>query len=329
LKARSIRARTGVWADAADFANILICEIGDICVPQRLSLNSTINKLTKSYEQQTSKMSYYVYTIKAAPAQLEIILALLAGFHSFDSFEEKEDGLEAYLAEGIEPKEVEPALHELAERFGFSYKYESLPAKNWNEEWESAFQPVKVDDFCLLRADFHPADPSVQHDLIINPKMAFGTGHHETTYMMIKMMKDLDFTQNKVLDYGCGTGVLAILASKMGAQEIDAVDIEQPAYENTLENAQINNVFNIRAIHGDLKAVLDDGYDVILANINRNVILHSLAPLRSKMKPSSTLLISGILKQDEDLIREAIRKNGFTAVSRLEKGEWLCMKLLP
>ncbi len=274
-------------------------------------------------------MSYYVYTIKAAPSQQEILIALLAEYLPFDSFEEKAEGLEAYLAEEVEPGQVEPMLKDLAEQYDFRYSYELLPDKNWNEEWEAAFQPVKVDNFCMIRADFHPADPQVTFDLVINPKMAFGTGHHETTFMMIKMMEDLDFTHKKVLDYGCGTGVLAILASKMGAQEIDAVDIEAPAYENTIENAQINDVFNVRAIHGTLQAVIDEGYDLILANINRNVILESLRPLRKKMKPTSILLISGILKQDEALIREAIQKNGFTLTSRLEKGEWLCMKLLP
>lgn len=274
-------------------------------------------------------MSYHVYRIKAPAAHREIIMALLSEWLSFDSFEEKEEGFDAYLSEGVRPDQIEAQLGELAQQWGFSYENDRLPSKNWNEEWESAFQPVSVGDFCMLRADFHPADSKVKYDLVINPKMAFGTGHHETTFMMIKMMKDLHISDKKVLDYGCGTGVLAILASKMGAHEIDAVDIEQPAYENTIENAQINNVFNIHAIHGDLNAVLDNGYDLILANINRNVILHSLEPLRKKMHRNAVLVISGILKQDEELIQKAIRENRFTLVSRLEKGEWLCMKLLP
>lgn len=274
-------------------------------------------------------MNYYIYHIKAKPARHEMIIALLAELLPFDAFEEKDEEIAAYLQKGISAEQVEAQIKELSGQFKFEYRLEVLPDRNWNAEWEAAFEPVAVEQFCLVRADFHSPDPAMEHEIVINPKMAFGTGHHETTYMMIKMMAGLDFSQKKVLDYGCGTGILAILASKLGAQEIDAVDIEEAAYENTIENAQVNNVYNIRAIHGDLQAVVDDSFDIILANINRNVILASLAELKYKLNKRGALLISGILRSDEKHIVEAAKKNKFTVDSRLEKGEWLCMKLLP
>ncbi len=274
-------------------------------------------------------MHSYVCSITAVSDQNEVIIAMLSELLPFEAFEEKEDQLEAYLEKGIRPAEIEEELQELARKWNFAYSWQALPDKNWNEAWEAAFQPVAVDDFCLVRADFHPGDPKKRYDIIINPKMAFGTGHHETTYLMIRMMSSFDLDGKKVLDYGCGTGILAILASKMGAQEVDAVDIEAAAFENTLENAQINNVFNVRAIHGDLEAVIEGQYDLILANINRSVILASLARLQQKLNKSGHLLISGILLQDEPLLEAALKKNKFTVVRRLEKGEWLCMKVLP
>ncbi len=274
-------------------------------------------------------MDNYVCSITGVEEKSEVIIAMLSELLPFEAFEEKEEGLDAYLSQDVPPSAVEEDLKDLADRWGFSYHWRLLEDKNWNEAWEAAFEPVEVDDFCLVRADFHPANPNKTHDIIINPKMAFGTGHHETTYLMIRMMSSLNVDGKKVLDYGCGTGILAILAAKMGAQEVDAVDIEEAAFENTLENAQINNVFNIRAIHGNLKSIIEKDYDLILANINRNVILNSLSELQQKLRKNGVLLLSGILLQDEPLLLEELRKNKFTIVSRLEKGEWLCMKVLP
>ena len=199
--------------------------------------------------------------------------------------------------------------------------------------WESNFEPIQIDDFVAVRADFHPptvdekGNQSVQFDLVINPKMAFGTGHHETTYMMMQLMRDINFEGKKVLDYGCGTGILAILASKLKAEYLEAVDIEAASFENTVENCKINEVQNVKAFEGTLEVIDASDFDIILANINRNVILDSLFSLKNKLNTEGVLLISGFLKEDETVMKEAVIKNGFKIINTIQRGNWLCMRL--
>lgn len=272
-------------------------------------------------------MNYYRYRIRTTAQSTEILLAYLSEL-TFESFEETMEGLDAYVAANEDLEAIEVELAALQTSFSFEFVREEIPYRNWNAEWEANFQPIKVEDFCGVRADFHPPMLDVKYDLIINPKMAFGTGHHETTYMMIHMMRDLNFKNTKVLDYGCGTGILAILAAQMGASTIDAVDIEVESYQNTMENAQINQVDTIQAIHGTLDHIFDSGYDIILANINRNVILDSLAVLHQKLNRRGVLLISGVLKRDVDLLKKPIEKLRMTVDETLERGDWACLKLL-
>ena len=179
-----------------------------------------------------------------------------------------------------------------------------------------------------VRADFHPNTEGVAFDLIINPKMAFGTGHHETTFMMLQQMRSMDFKGKKVLDYGCGTGILAILASKLGAIDLEAVDIELPSYENTLENCMINNVSNVQAICGVLDDVPSHNFDIILANINRNIIVDSLENLKNRLNTEGSLLISGFLKIDENTILQATNYARFTHLKTMQRGNWLSMLLI-
>jgi len=272
-------------------------------------------------------MDYLRYRIETDPATAEILLAFLSEL-PFDSFEETEAGLDAYLANDAKRNAVDLDLKKLQTSYTFYFQVEKIPHRNWNAEWEANFQPVQVGKFCGIRADFHPPMPDVRYELVINPKMAFGTGHHETTHMMIQMMRELSLKGAKALDYGCGTGILAILAAKLGASAIDAVDIEAEAYQNTLENAQINHVHNIQVIHGTLPNVLDSEYDVILANINRNVILDSFSALHQRLKRNGVLLISGILQKDLGAMQSHIRKYRFTLDEKLERGGWMCLKLL-
>ena len=272
-------------------------------------------------------MNYWQYRITTEPRQLEMLLAFLSEL-PFDTFEETEMGWNAYLPENEDDALVEMQMLNIQQQFPFEYEKELLAYRNWNAEWEANFQPVKVDHFCGIRADFHPPIPDVKYEIVINPKMAFGTGHHDTTYMMIQAMRSLSFKGTKVLDYGTGTGILAILASKMGASMIDAVDIEREAYDNTLENAQINNVDNIQVYHGTLNNILDSNYDLILANINRNVILDSLAVLAEKIKRNGVLLLSGILKEDAPILETFADDFRFTVDERYYRGDWACLKLL-
>ena len=280
-------------------------------------------------------MNYYSITIlpkEYDEERVEILTAVL-GELPFDTFEETATGLKAYMPEKDLTPLVEQELSELSAQFDFSFEKTFIPYQNWNAVWESNFQPIQVDDFVAVRADFHPNTEGVEFDLIVNPKMAFGTGHHETTYMMMQHMRSIDFKGKKVLDYGCGTGILAILASKLGAINLEAVDIEEPSYENTIENCAINHVDNVTSIWGILDDVPSHDFDIILANINRNIIIDSLDDLKSRFRkrenPSDEqlLLISGFLKIDENTILQATNYAGFKHQKTLHRGNWLSMLL--
>jgi ribosomal protein L11 methyltransferase len=273
-------------------------------------------------------MDYWKYTLHATPETAEILMAFLADA-PFDTFEETPDALLAYLpgsAGQAGQTMTEALLQELSGQFSFTWEKAHLPGQNWNEIWESNFQPVVVGQFCAVRADFHPANPDVRFDLVINPKMAFGTGHHETTWQCLAALEHLPVAGKKLLDYGCGTGILAIMACKLGAEAVEAVDIEEESYRNTLENAAINHVEGITARCGTLAQVEGRDFDGIMANINRNVILDSLPALAGILKPGGWLLISGILKQDEDVVVTAAAAAGFRVESVGQRGNWLCVR---
>ncbi|MBK7936553.1 MAG: 50S ribosomal protein L11 methyltransferase [Lewinellaceae bacterium] len=270
-------------------------------------------------------MDYWKYHLRANPETADILVAYLAD-SPFDTFEATDEGINAYAPATSAQEEIGAQLDLLRQQFNFSWEKTLLPAQNWNEIWESNFPPVIVGDFCAVRADFHDPLPGVKHELLINPKMAFGTGHHETTWQCIAAMEHLPLAGAKVLDYGCGTGVLAILASKLGAAEVEAVDIEEESYRNTSENSAANGVSNVTARCGTLNAVQGYGFDGILANINRNVILDSIPTLEGLLKPGAWLLVSGILLNDEQVVTDAAVKAGFEKTSRTERGNWLCIR---
>ena len=264
----------------------------------------------------------YCYTFEVRGEAAEILMAHLSML-DFYAFEETENEIKAYSND----ENMKDALEGLSVQIPLDYRMEELPYQNWNAVWESNFETVVVDDFCGIRATFHEPIPDVEHEIVIMPKMAFGTGHHETTFMMIQAMKNIDFADKKVFDYGCGTGILAVLASFLGAKVIDAVDIEIESYENTIEHADLNQVHNINAIHGVLSDVAGDGYDIILANINRNVILDSLSSLYHKLEKGGHILFSGVLLKDEAHVVEQAQKNGFVLLSKNNKGDWSCLHM--
>lgn len=273
-------------------------------------------------------MPYYRYQITSAPDLQEVLLAWLTEL-PFEAFEEQPEQLIAFLPPASDPNEIDQELQELAQQLPFTFSREVLPDQNWNEEWERNFQPVQVGDFCGIRAEFHPPFSGVRYELVIQPKMAFGTGHHETTYMMVAHMESIDFKGKRVLDYGCGTGILAILALQLGAKEADAVDIEAASVENSNENALRNGVAaHMHIYEGTLEAVPPSQYDIILANINRNVILDSFPSLFAKLNRDGILLISGILRSDREQVFTAAAQHGFKIDSYTERGEWLAARLL-
>lgn len=270
-------------------------------------------------------MNYLKYTFVASEDLKDELIAQVGEF-PFDTFEDTENGFSAYIPEKEITSEIDTAIQLLSMSYGVTFEKEVILGQNWNEVWESNFQPILIDDFCAIRAEFHPHYPEFPIELTIAPKMAFGTGHHETTYMMIQGMKSLDLKNKKVLDYGCGTGILAMVASKLGATWIDAVDHEFPAYENTIEHNEMNGVTNVTAIHGTLESVTGDGYHIILANINRNVILENLDLLMQKVRYGTTILFSGFLQEDEKIMTDAFKSKDLVVQKVNQRGKWLCIQ---
>ncbi len=269
-------------------------------------------------------MNYFKISITTAIETREVILALLSQ-EGFDGFEEDDFGFKTYMPEENYDESV---IKKLANQFDFSYKSKLIPQQNWNAIWEANFQPIQINNFCGIRADFHPKFENVTHEITINPKMAFGTGHHETTMSMIEAMQSIEFKDKIVFDYGCGTGILAILAAKMGAKSILAIDYDPLSQENTIENCQKNEITQVKTVLGELSVVDNaEDFDIILANINRNVILNSLPSLFLKTKQNGQLLISGVLDTDLDLLRNTVENIGFSIDKVIKKGEWICMQV--
>lgn len=258
-------------------------------------------------------------------SQDEILIALLSEF-DFESFEEIDPSASiAYIKSENLTDEIRNEVEDLIRQRNVSFQWSEVEDKNWNELWESNFQPIMIDDQIIIRADFHSKDKTYKYDIVINPKMAFGTGHHATTYMMMKVMLDLTINDKVVFDYGCGTGILAIFASMLNAKNIFAIDIEEESYLNTLENATINKVNNIEALRGDISLAEGRSFNLILANINKNVLLASTNQLSDSLLSQGQLLLSGILIQDFESINEAYTGQGFELKQKMEREGWLCL----
>jgi ribosomal protein L11 methyltransferase len=266
-------------------------------------------------------MIFHQYTLNNNPDLTQILIAFL-GEADFDSFQETDDGLLAFASATEHDRWIQE-LEVLRGQFEFTYTWMPLEDKNWNEEWERQFSPIQIGERLYIRADFHAPNPEVEQELIITPKMAFGTGHHATTYMMCELIFAQNPAGKRVFDYGSGTGVLAILAKRLGAAAADAVDIESWSAENTLENATRNGVTLDKIIHGELKDVPEGApYDLILANINRNVILTTAETLYRRLAPGGTVLFSGILATDEHLLVSRLTSLGLQHQETRKREDW-------
>ncbi|MEL6973073.1 MAG: 50S ribosomal protein L11 methyltransferase [Bacteroidota bacterium] len=267
--------------------------------------------------------AYWAYRFSIIEDERKSALILALDGLPFNGFEETLDEVVAYVAAEEVNDDFTASLETILASYELSFTRQFIAEQNWNAQWEAAFHPVQVDNFVGVRAEFHPPFADVVHDLIIHPRMAFGTGHHATTFLMMAQMEQLDFADKSVFDYGCGTGILAILAQKLGATAIEAVDIETAATENTLVNMEVNSVSGIDLFTGTLDVVPPTSYDIILANINRNVILASLEALYARIKPGGELLVSGILEQDRDKVSSAASKVGWELRQLEQKDGWL------
>lgn len=270
---------------------------------------------------------YIACDFKVKPVQpgTEILIAEL-GEAGFESFVENEDGVIAYIPKSEWKASCLDDIYILQSgEFEITCKTEEIAQVNWNEEWEKNFQPIAVDGVCTVRAPFHEV-PSTRYDIIIEPKMSFGTGHHETTHMMIQHLLKLDLKGKKVLDMGSGTGVLAILAEKRGAEAVDAVDIDNWCYLNALENVERNQCRAVSVFEGDAAVLEGRTYEVIIANINRNILLQDIPVYVSCLQPGGTLLLSGFYKENMPVIEELCVKFSLSFVENLERNRWVAVQ---
>lgn len=257
------------------------------------------------------------------PNQSDILIAQLSEI-GFDGFQEEEQHLKAFIpASDLD----EVAVNEIVNRLNIPFIKSTIEETNWNAVWESNFQPVVVDDFVAIRANFHAAATGVEHEIVITPKMSFGTGHHATTFMMIQQMREIDFNNKTVFDFGTGTGVLAILAEKLGAATIYAVDNDEWSILNTKENIERNNAEKIRLEKIDV-VTGGEPFDIILANINRNVILDNFSALKNKLPKNGTLLLSGLLEEDESIIMEAATSLALTLQKKILFNNWISLRFI-
>ncbi|WP_248723802.1 50S ribosomal protein L11 methyltransferase [Seonamhaeicola sp. ML3] len=274
-----------------------------------------------------SNTIYIGYEFKVEPLQpvVEILIAEL-GYAGFESFVENETGVTAYIQKEEWNASILDDIHILnSDEFEIAYTFSEIEQTNWNAEWEKNFNPIVVDDVCAVRAPFHDKFDT-EYDIVIEPKMSFGTGHHETTHMMIQHILKNDFDEKSVLDMGCGTGVLAILAEMKGAKPIEAIDIDNWCYLNSLENVARNNCNEITVFEGDASLLEGKTYDVIIANINRNILLQDMNTYTACLKKGGVLFLSGFYNSDIPTIDAEVTKYGLTIQETLEHNNWVALK---
>ena len=272
---------------------------------------------------------YIAYDFIVSPKEpaTEMLIAQL-GYIGFESFVENENGVVAYIQKKEWNSDKVEDLYLLnSNEFDITFNHSEIEQTNWNKEWEKNFNPIQVNGQVSIRAPFHE-NPSLNFDIVIEPKMSFGTGHHETTHMMVQHLLALDLKNKKVLDMGCGTGILAIFAEMKGAQPTDAIDIDSWCYQNSLENVQRNGCKHINVLEGDSSLLKGKEYDVVIANINRNILLSDMKIYTDCLSENGVLLLSGFYKEDISIIESEVIKYGLVLDKMIQKNNWVALKYM-
>jgi len=270
-------------------------------------------------------MSTIQVIISASTEVTEILVAEL-GEIGFDIFEDSDQGLCAYCPENLFEQ---TALEEIIDRYQFlgaiSFQQNRIEKQNWNEVWEKNYDPIRISDKVFIRASFHASEPGYQMEIVINPKMSFGTGHHETTSLMSEGLFGVELAGKSVLDAGTGTGILAFIAKKLGATVVKGFDIDEWSVENSIENAALNNCEQIEFTQGTIREHSNEEYDVLLANINRNILLDEMAEYALRIKSRGLLLLSGFYTQDIPSLKKAAAQQGMQLINQSDKNNWACL----
>lgn len=272
-------------------------------------------------------MAWYQFKVQFEEEKKEILNAFLLDLGA-DAILDNGDHFVFYKEDAEDLKALAEQISHLPGAIN-NVSYEECEDKNWNAEWEANYDPIAVADICYIRAEFHKPHPDYVNEIVIRPEMAFGTGHHETTYMMIQLMDTLDFGDKEVFDYGCGTGILSVFAMLKNAASLFGNDIEAPAIENSFVHCKINQLNETKMDFkvGDIDLVRGRKFDIILANINRRVLLETCDQIHHAMKPEGILLMSGILEADQDLVISKYESK-FSLKKKIQKGEWMCFSWL-
>lgn len=268
---------------------------------------------------------YIGIELQCAPDFREILIAEMDVLGA-ESMMETDQGLEAYFPEDQFHEEM---LQEIIARYNatpITYQVTKVATRNWNEEWEKNYDPIQIDDRCLVRASFHPATEKVPYEIIINPRMSFGTGHHATTYLMLSQQLEIEHTDKRVLDAGCGTGILAIMAEKRGASEVIAYDNNSWTIENAPENVGLNQCQNIQILEGTIDTLnLSGKFDIILANINKNVLLDEMSEYVSYLNTPGVLILSGFYETDSEDLKQMAVKLGLVCQKVATRNDWAAL----
>ena len=270
--------------------------------------------------------SYLAVNFKVSPISgVEILIAELS-YLSFEMFEENSQGVIAYIKKSDYKESIFDIVRVLnSKEFKISYKIQEIQNKNWNEEWESSYQPVEINQNCIIRAPFHQSSNKI-YDIIIKPEMSFGTGHHETTKLMLEFILDEEMGDKTICDIGCGTGILSILSEKKGAKRIDAIDIDVKCYQNTLDNIKRNSCHKIKTIHSSSEALIDKKYDIILSNITLNGLVKNFKNFKKISKNNTILIVSGFYINDEFEVKKKLNRLGFKLKDTKVKNNWAAFK---